>query len=130
MKNIFAILFCLLSFSFANSIDWSDVAKRALKGDKFILVNVKREDCPYCESMERETFNNSSYRKRIETQYVIESVMYNQDNLPKAIKNVQFFPTNFIIDPKNMKLVDEFIGYMKPDDFTSLLKTLYEVEKN
>jgi thioredoxin-related protein len=47
--------------------------------------------------------------------------------LPKNLK-VHYYPTNFILDPKDMSVVDEFVGYMKADDFVSLLDLVYEQE--
>jgi thioredoxin-related protein len=109
------------------AIDLQDVSKNALKEHKLILLSVESENCRYCEKMNKEVFTPTKYAAKISTQYVQKIVNIQDIKLPKNLK-VQYYPTNFILDPKDMSIVDEFVGYTKADDFLSLLDLVYEQE--
>lgn len=109
------------------AIDLQDVSKSALKEHKLILLSVESENCRYCEKMNKEVFTPNKYVSKINSQYIQKIVLIQDVNLPKNLK-VKYFPTNFILDPKDMSIVDEFVGYMKPDDFLSLIDLVYEQE--
>jgi len=109
------------------AIDLQDVSKNALKEHKLILLSVESENCRYCEKMNKEVFTPTKYVSKINSQYVQKIVQIQDVNLPKNLK-VKYFPTNFILDPKDMSIVDEFVGYTKADDFLSLLDLVYEQE--
>ena len=114
-------------FTSLYALDLNDVSKSALKEHKLILLSVESNNCHYCEKMNKEVFTPTKYTAKINSQYVQKIVKIQDIKLPKKLK-VQYFPTNFILDPKDMSIVDEFVGYMKADDFVSLLDLVYEQE--
>lgn len=36
---------------------------KAIQEKKLILVNIVSENCPYCKQMQKEVFNNATYKK-------------------------------------------------------------------
>jgi len=128
------IMFLLVTigvFCSAQAVDWTKVSQEAIKQNKLILVSVEREGCHYCEKMNKEVFKVKTNKTKISKDYVHMIVKINEVELPKSIKEVKYFPSNYILNPKDMSVVDQLVGYMKPDDFLSLLKVEYdEEEKN
>ncbi len=125
------ILLSLALFGFfcsTQALDWKNVSKDAFTHNKLILISVERDGCHYCEKMNREVFTPKNNIKKIDRYYVHKIVDIGNIKLPSSIKDVKYFPSNYILDPKTMKIIDEFPGYMKADDFISLLDTVYEVE--
>ena len=44
------------------------------------------------------------------------------------INQALFEPSNFVLNPKDFSVVDEFVGYIKSDDFVSFLDEVYKQE--
>lgn len=126
MKKVFGFFIALGICVNSYAIDLKSVAKEALKEHKLILLSVGRENCHYCEKMAQEIFAKKQLMNSIEKEYVHEIVM-STTKLPSYLK-VQYFPTNFILNPKDLSIVDEFDGYMSTKDFIDLLKMEYEQE--
>jgi len=127
IRKIVVVLALLGVISSAQALDFKEVSKTALKEHKLILLSVESENCRYCEKMNLEVFTPRKFTSKINAQYVQKIVKIQDIKLPKNLK-VKYFPTNFILDPKDMSVVDEFVGYMKADDFISLLEVVYEQE--
>jgi len=127
LKKLGFILVILGFVCSIHALDLQDISKNALKDHKLILLSVESENCHYCEKMNKEVFTPLEYATKINTQYVQKIVKIEDIKLPKNLK-VQYFPTNFILDPKDMSIVDEFVGYQKADDFLSLIDLIYKQE--
>lgn len=127
LKKIIVIisLFGLLSSLFA--LDFKELAKVAAKEHKLILLSIERPNCPYCKKMDKEVFTPKENLSHIGKHYIRQVVKGLNVKLPYNLK-AQYYPTNFIVDPKDLHKVDEFIGYMKAEDFISLLDLVYEQE--
>lgn len=120
----------LLIFSLFNSLyalDLSSISKNALQEKKLILLSVESENCRYCEKMNKETFTPKENVMKIQSHYIQKIVIEDHIDLPVNLK-VKYYPTNFILNPKDMSIIDEFVGYIKADDFLSLLDIVYEQE--
>jgi len=129
-SGLIVVLLVIVALGIVSSVkalDLKDVSKRAEQNHKLILLSVESNNCHYCEKMNKEVFTPAKYTAKINSQYVQKIVKIQDVELPKNLK-VQYFPTNFILDPKDMSIVDEFVGYMKADDFVSLLDVVYEEE--
>lgn len=127
LKKIVLMLAFLGIISSLQALDLRDVSQSALKEHKLILLSVESENCRYCDKMNREVFTPNQYTSKINSQYIQKVVKIEDIKLPKNLK-VQYYPTNFILNPKDMSIIDEFVGYMKADDFLSLLDLIYEQE--
>lgn len=128
MKKVFGFFIALGICVNSYAIDLQSAAKEALKEHKLILLSVERENCHYCEKMSKEVFAKKQLMDSIGQEYVHEIVITNANTkLPSNLK-VQYFPTNFILNPKDLSIVDEFDGYMSAKDFLDLLKMEYEQE--
>lgn len=127
LKKLGAILAIFIFVCSLQALDLQDVSKNALKGHKLILLSIESENCRYCEKMNKEVFTPDEYTTKINNHYIQKIVNIEDINLPKNII-VKYFPTNFILNPKDMSIIDEFVGYTKADDFISLLDLVYEQE--
>lgn len=128
MKKIFLTFIVIIAtFATAYAVELSTISKEAIQDNKLILLSVERDNCAYCEKMNREVFAPKSNAKKINQHYIQKIVMIQKEELPENIK-VKYYPTNFILNPKDMKIVDEFAGYIKADDFIELLDLVYQEE--
>jgi thioredoxin-related protein len=127
LKKFSFILVLIGLFSFLQALDLNDVSKSAVKENKLILLSVESENCRYCDKMNKEVFVPNEYASKISKNYIQKIVMIENFDLPKNLK-VKYYPTNYILDPKTMAIVDEFVGYIQAADFISLLDLVYEQE--
>jgi thioredoxin-related protein len=103
-------------------------SKQAMSEKKLILLNIGSDQCPYCVRMKRDIFNQETYKKRISRKFIYVEMAHNDTKLPKAL-NVKHLPTNYILSPKDLSIIDEFAGYMKPNDFLGLIEEVYKQTK-
>jgi hypothetical protein len=128
MRKVFGVLFVLGFLSFCNALGLQSIAKEALKEHKLILLSVERQDCHFCEKMQKEIFTQEKYKDAISKQYIHRVIIADVNTkIPSNLK-VQYFPTNFILNPKDLSVVDEFDGYIGAKDFLDLLQMEYEQE--
>ena len=103
-------------------------SKQALREKKLILLNIGSDQCPYCVRMKRDIFNQEAYKKRISRKFIYVEMAHNDAKLPKAL-HVKHLPTNYVLSPKDLSIIDEFAGYMKPNDFLGLIEEVYKQTK-
>ncbi len=103
-------------------------SKQAMSEKKLILLNIGSDQCPYCVRMKRDIFNQETYKKRISRKFIYVEMAHNDAKLPKAL-HVKHLPTNYILSPKDLSIIDEFAGYMKPNDFLGLIEEVYKQTK-
>ena len=128
MKKWLHITMLFLLMSFSLKAEFLEIERqKALIEKKLILLSVTKESCPYCIKMEKDVFENMSYRKQIEKKYLHVSIQQEGSNLPQAL-HVKYFPTNLILSPSDLKLIDEFAGYIEPANFIELLDEVYTQE--
>ncbi|MBP1681605.1 MAG: soxW [Proteobacteria bacterium] len=128
MKGCLFILlsFCIIAFSL--KADFLEVERqKAVKAKQLILLSVEKEGCPYCLKMQTEIFNVPKYSQQISRKYLHVSIHQEDSSLPKAF-HVKYFPTNLILSPYDLHIIDEFAGYMRPDSFIELLDEVYAQE--
>lgn len=101
--------------------------KKALDEKKLILLSVTKEFCPYCIKMEKDVFENTIYRNQIEKKYLHVTINKEDSRLPQAL-HVKYFPTNLILSPSDLKIIDDFAGYIEPVSFIELLDEVYAQE--
>lgn len=123
--KIFLTLSCLNLF--LNAAFLENEISKAIKEKKLILLTIKSEVCPYCIKMKKEIFDVKDYREKINKQYVHVEMDSKDPTLPSAL-HVQYLPTNFILSPQKMEMVDEFAGYIEPANFIELLNEVYTQE--
>ena len=100
---------------------------KAIKEKKLILLNISSERCPYCVKMKKDVFEDKKYRALIDKKFVYVEMAYNNERIPAEL-NAKYLPTSYILMPKNLKVADEFVGYLKPDHFLELLDEVYRQE--
>lgn len=128
MKKFFYVFIGLCMASLYLKADFLDIQRQeALKHKKLILLSIEKEGCPYCLKMHTEIFNIPQYSTRISKKYVHIVMLQADASLPKAY-HVKYFPTNLILSPHDLHIIDEFAGYMNPDSFIELLDEVYAQE--
>lgn len=124
--KIFMILSLFYSFSYADQF-LDKERLQALKEKKLILLSISSEKCPYCLKLKKNVFDVAMYRQKITQSYVHVIMMNNDPKLPNFLP-VKYLPTQFILSPKDLKIIDEFAGYMDPIHFMDLLEEVYTQE--
>ncbi len=124
LKVSFAILFCIVSL-FGYSLEEAFI--KAKKDKKLILVEVSKENCPYCTALEREIFNDTKKVKEIEKRYVIVKLKREKDQIPSFL-DVKYYPSTYLLK-SNGTIVDEIPGYVKSSDFMEFIEEVYRQEK-
>jgi len=100
---------------------------QALKEKKLILLNIESEDCPYCQKMKKEIFNDAQYRKQIDQRFIFVSKNVNDPSLP-AVFRVPSVPANAILEPSSKEIVDAYTGYIEPKTFMGILDEAYKAK--
>lgn len=124
IKLIFLILF---SIQFLNAGFLDTESKKAVKEKKLILLTVKSEFCPYCIKMKKDVFDTPKYSEKINKKYVHVEINRDDPLLPSSL-HVKYVPTNFILSPHKLEILDEFPGYIQPEHFIELLDEVYRQE--
>jgi len=97
---------------------------QALRENKLILLSVTKDHCPYCLQMEQDVFNVPHFMKAIQKHYIRIEIKKDDPSLPVSL-HVKYYPTNLVLNPRDLTCIDEFIGYTKPDIFMELLEEVY-----
>jgi len=128
MKKWFYITSIFLLCAFSLNAEFLEAErKKALDEKKLILLSVTKEFCPYCIKMEKDVFENTIYRNQIEKKYLHVTINKEDSRLPQAL-HVKYFPTNLILSPSDLKIIDDFAGYIEPVSFIELLDEVYAQE--
>ena len=128
VKKILKITFLiLLTIQFLNAGFLEMESKKAVKEKKLILLTVKSESCPYCHKMKKDVFETKHYSEKINKKYVHVEINRDDSLLPSSL-HVKYVPTNFILSPHKLEILDEFPGYIQPDHFIELLDEVYRQE--
>ncbi|WP_024955355.1 thioredoxin family protein [Sulfurospirillum arcachonense] len=126
-KKISLIVLLLGFFSSLYALDISEESKKAISENKLVLLSVESRNCGYCVKMNKEIFSSNIYAAQIAKNYVQKIIYVEETSLPRTLQ-IKYFPTNVIVDPKKMEIVDEFTGYMPATDFIGLLDLVYKQE--
>ena len=124
--KFFVMLSFIYSFSYADAF-LDKERLQALKEKKLILLSISSDYCPYWIKMKKNIFDNVAYIQKISRSYVHVTIMNHDSRLPKSL-HVKYLPTQYILSPKDLKVIDEFAGYMEPNHFMELLDEVYYQE--
>lgn len=124
VKSLWVIV--LTSSLYADTFLAKEV-KQAMKEKKLILLTVSSDRCPYCIKMKKDIFESPKYKAKIAQQYVYIEVMRDEILLPVGL-HAKYLPTNYILSPKGLTILDEFAGYIEPKHFLELLNEVYAQE--
>jgi len=128
MKKWFKIFILAMLSICSLKADFLQIERqKALHEKKLILLSVTKESCPYCMKMQKEVFDDPKYAQQIAKKYLHVTIHQEDSTLPQAL-HVKYFPTNLILSPRDLKIIDEFAGYMEPMSFIELLDEVYEQE--
>ncbi|MDD3343974.1 MAG: thioredoxin fold domain-containing protein [Sulfurospirillaceae bacterium] len=100
---------------------------QAKKEKKLILLTVESDTCPYCLKMRKNIFNVKKYSQKIDKHYIHVIVNARDEILPEFL-HTKYLPTNYILSPLKLRIIDEFPGYMEPEHFMELLDEVYRQE--
>lgn len=128
MKKFFYVFLSLCISTLCLKADFLEMERqKALNNKQLILLSIEKEGCPYCLKMQTEIFNVPKYSQYISKKYLHVTMRQEGSLLPKAY-HVKYFPTNLIVSPQNLHIIDEFAGYMNPESFIELLDEVYAQE--
>ena len=128
MKKWFQILMMVMLSVLSLKAEFLEMERqKALREKKLILLSIEKEGCPYCIKMQKDIFDVPKFNQRIAKNYLHVSINGEDPTLPQAL-HVKYFPTNLILSPRDLSLIDEFAGYSDPASFIELLDIVYAQE--
>ena len=122
-----ALFLALFSITALHATFLEEESARAIKEKKLILVNIVSESCPYCKQMQKEVFNNATYKKRIDQKFVFVTLDQMDPSLPSDL-HTKYTPANAILSPTRHTIIEGYTGYMDPTSFMSVLENAYKSE--
>lgn len=102
-------------------------ATENMKYGKMVLLYIEMSNCPWCERMDRELFEDSFNLSEMKKMYIVQRLKKESKALPSYIRP-KYYPTTYILSSDGSKIVDELPGYMKAEDFLDYIETLYDIE--
>ena len=103
--------------------DYVVALTRAKKEGKKLFIFMSTSYCPWCRKIENRVLTKVDINKKIKEKYVPVMLNFSRKNFPKQFRDIALTPTLYIVDPKNEKILHQFVGYSAKDDF------LYELKK-
>jgi len=119
-KIIYTIL---ISFSTLCALDFysfSEALELQKKSGKIIMIDVVRQNCHYCENMDKNVFDNKGMSVWIKQRFIPVKIDLDKEVLPLGLKT-GFTPTFFFIN-KEQELVKTIPGSWNIQDFKDLVK--------
>lgn len=107
MRYILALLLSINLFA----LDLEPAYKKAIELNKKVLLFVYSDGCHWCEKMKETTLSDKDVKEFIESRYIF--IM--SDNTTKFDTN--FFPTTYIIEPKDKSIIYEMAGFRDSETF-------------
>ena len=128
MRTLLKALFLvLLSITALHANFLEEESAKAVKEKKLILVNIVSEDCPFCKQMQKEVFNNPTYRKQIDQKFVFVTIDQMDPSLPSDL-HTRYTPANAILSPSRHTIIEGYTGYMDGPSFMNVLNAAYKAE--
>lgn len=125
MKKWFQIAMMVILSALCLKAEFLEMERqRALRENKLILLSIEKEGCPYCIKMQKDVFDVPKFNQHIAKSYLHVSINGEDPTLPQAL-HVKYFPTNLIVSPRDLSIIDEFAGYSDPANFIELLDIVY-----
>ena len=128
MKKWLYISILLILSSISLKAEFLEMERqKAINENKLILLSIEKEGCPYCIQMQKDVFEVPKFNQQITQKYLHVNIRREDPTLPKAL-HVKYFPTNLILSPRDLHIIDEFAGYTDPESFIELLDVVYAQE--
>lgn len=128
MKKWFQIAMMVMLSTLCLKAEFLEMERqKALRENKLILLSIEKEGCPYCIKMQKDIFDVPKFNQHIAKNYLHVSMNGEDPTLPQAL-HVKYFPTNLILSPRDLSIIDEFAGYSDPANFIELLDIVYTQE--
>ena len=102
------------------AIAYGKAVKVAKDEDKIIMIKLSRENCHFCEKMDREVFSDEEIIKAINQDFTVVNIDIGKEELPLKLKK-GMTPT-FIFVNKNEKVMAKIPGSWTKQDFLEILK--------
>jgi thioredoxin-related protein len=102
------------------AIAYEKALKVAKEKNKIILIKLSRENCHFCEKMDREVFSDEEVIEAMNKDFTVVSLDIGKEALPLNLKK-GMTPT-FIFVNKNEKIMAKIPGSWTKKDFLEILK--------
>ncbi|HHB95036.1 MAG TPA: DUF255 domain-containing protein [Campylobacterales bacterium] len=130
MKKILILISILSSLLFANSennTSYKDALKIAKKEHKIIMIELVKEDCHFCERMDKEVMIDDNISSTLSKDFVVVKLDVNRDKLPLGLKK-EITPT-FAFVKESGEVFSIIRGAWNRDDFKALLRYIKKKSK-
>jgi len=116
------------TFAFSESIKWyshdEGIAVGSSEG-KRIYINFHADWCAYCKVMEKETFSNPAVISYLNKYFISIKVDTEKETKTTYKYGVNALPDNWFLF-KNGEIIGRRKGYISPDMFMKILKSIPE----
>lgn len=119
--TLIAVLFSL------NAASIEQAVALAKKEHKLIMIEISKQNCPYCIALDKAVFKNPKNLKKIKENYIIVRLKKGEDNIPPFLE-IKYYPTTYLLKSDGT-VVDEMPGFMKSSDFMEFIGEVYRQEK-
>ena len=102
--------------------DEDTILTKAKKEGKKIIVYATSNSCYFCKKMDREVFSDSNIKKILDANYIFLEIDMDSSSLPFDLqKEYKRITPSFFFINSNKKLLSQYPGAWKKDDFLKLL---------
>ena len=133
ISSIITVVICMAgllpdTFASSKSIKWyshdEGIAVAYSEGKK-IYINFRADWCVYCKRMEKETFSNPAVVSYLNKHFISIKVDTDKERKISNKYGVSALPDSWFLF-KNGDVIGRRKGYIKPDQFMKILKTVQE----
>lgn len=123
MSKLLVLTFLSINSLFALEFySYAEALKLQKKNHKVIMIDVVRDDCHYCQDMNRDVLQDSKMSQHLSNKFIPVKINLDHDKLPLGIK-VNFTPTFFFINTQG-EIIKKIPGSWNIKDFTDLTKNI------
>jgi len=97
--------------------DYKKALVQAKKEQKFLMVVMGTNYCPWCRKLESRVLSKEDIDKDIKAQFVPLMLNFSEKNFPSYLNDIAITPVIYIIDPLSEKIQHTFVGYNNHESF-------------
>ena len=123
MNKIVLILIFSMSWLWGVELHtYKEALELQKKSEKIIMLKIVRNDCHYCEDMQKAVCENREMAQWLGKRFIVAKVNLDNEKAPLGIK-VPFTPSFYFIN-KNQEIVKKIPGSWNIQDFKDLTEKI------
>jgi len=106
----------------AYETDYKTALAKAQKAGKPLMLFMTTSYCPWCRKLENRILSQADIDAKIKEKYIPLVLNLDKDTYPEQFAKTRFTPILYIVNSKNEKIENQFVGYSNHDEFLQVLK--------